>query len=191
LETGERKLLWVAGALATSALIAAGCSGTAEVLGPTGVQVTVRPLQPAGARTVTFSLARQQNQVFTLGLDAREVSQLTGVGAELRFDPSFLNFRAFRSGPFLGSAPQLVVISSEVPGSPGTLLFSVARSDQGQGQNGSGTLAELDFEVRRIASAQTTITFALPQSSAFNPQGATSEINLIGVEVETRIVASD
>ncbi len=103
----------------------------------------------ASAQTISLSPIQTnigQNQQFTVDVLAANMTNLFGVGFDLLFDPTLLQFMGASDGGFLtqggASAPTLTGVNP-----PGDLVFSQARMGAYSGTvSGGGTVSHLTFK---------------------------------------------
>jgi len=102
----------------------------------------------AFAQTVNLSpnsLTIGQNQQFTVDVAVDNMTDLFGLGFDLLFDPSLVQFISATDGGFLSQGASAPILTAVNP--PGDLIFSQARMGAYSGAvSGSGLIAHLNFQ---------------------------------------------
>ena len=167
-----------------------GCGGgsPSDVVLPDEVDVTLASTEEPVPRSVELGLASAEGDDVGVQVLARDVDASTGVAFELRYDPTFLEFRSAGPGTFFGGTS--VQGANVVETQPGVLVGVTAAEDQTAPQSGSGTLLTLQFRLRQLRDGQTDLQFAVPESQVYGTNGVAGQHSFTSARLVTRIRAS-
>ena len=130
--------------------------------------VTFSPMASSGANRVVMAHENPSaTSTFVLQVNAAEMTGLYGLGFDLRYPTTQLNFVSAEEGPFLsggGLGTSLQVVET----APGTLVVGASRLGTVGGAVGTGTIVRLTFSVTAAGSG----TLSFGNTSAFGPSGA-------------------
>ncbi len=182
----RRPALWLAPVmLAAASWLGCGGGSPSDVVVPQEVEVTVAPVELAGPRSITVSLAAASGRELSLDVVGREIEGATGVAFDLDYDPAVLEFTAAEAGPFFG--PGAVAGAGVVQDNPSRLVGVATTFDQAAGRSGSGALLRLRFRFKELRDGTTNLFFQIPQSLVYGPDGSLDRHLFTGVRLVTRI----
>ncbi len=133
------------------------------------VATTPAPAPPAGV-VLSFLPAQLETQLSgaaTVTLRVANITDLTAINAQLKFDPKILRVNNIVAGDLIQQTGPPLSPSKNILNDAGEALISVSRDPKGPGVSGTGGLVTITFQA--IGRGSTTVTF--PQLMLKNTPG--------------------